>query len=452
MLPNLYRNRHGNYYLRVTLAGREVKRSLRTKEPSQAKLAAIAFAWARLMDMKKPLLHELPMGLDPEKLRELGVPLPSGARITDIESDEDARRVALMLQALDAGASAEEVVARAQPLPGIPAEQRLRALTAARAASAGRGRRFSKVAEMYLAEKKLDNSRKTQEDKKATYAAFKALHGDMDFEALGSDHALAWKQGLLKEGLSADRINTRLSHLKELFLYALNNGLRQAPNPFERMRVSNSGKMRQGRESYEPFDAEELAKIFDPNGYPAYMSKPDYKWLPFLALHTGARLEELASLEVDQVRQTGAIWWLDISKGKNRNSIRKVPLHKAVEASGFLAYAQGVRAMRQKMLFPHLKGSKNGYSKNCSRRFGQWLDQVGITHAQKVFHSFRATFITRMSELNTHPAMLMALVGHHEQSRVDLSSPHFQNYQGAKLLTALKETIDHFDLQLPMQF
>ena len=78
--PNLYSNRHGNYYLRVTLSRREVKRSLRTKEPSQAKLATIAFAWVRLMDMKKPLFHELPMG------RELGVLLPAGAKITDIKT------------------------------------------------------------------------------------------------------------------------------------------------------------------------------------------------------------------------------------------------------------------------------------------------------------------------------------------------------------------------------
>ncbi len=57
-----------------------------------------------------------------------------------------------------------------------------------------------------------------------------------------------------------------------------------------------------------------------------------------------------------------------------------------------------------------------------------------------------------MSELNANPAMLMALVGHYEQSKVDLSSPHFQSYQGAKLISALKETIDRFDVELPMKF
>ena len=36
-----------------------------------------------------------------------------------------------------------------------------------------------------------------------------------------------------------------------------------------------------------------------------------------------------------------------------------------------------------------------------------------------------------MSELNVNTAMLIALVGHFEQEAVDLSSPHFKNYQGA---------------------
>ena len=44
------------------------------------------------------------------------------------------------------------------------------------------------------------------------------------------------------------------------------------------------------------------------------------------------------------------------------------------------------------MLFPHLLPGKNGYSKNASRRFSQWLDKLGIIHRAKVFHSFRHLF------------------------------------------------------------
>ena len=460
MLPNLYRNRHGTYYLRITLNKREIKRSLRTKEPARAKLAAIAFAWARLMDTKKPFPYDLPMGLDPARLRELGVLLPGGAKITDINNEQDARLALLMMKALDAGASPEEVLARCNSLPGIPAEQRLAALMASAAVppAPGKSKPFSVVVKSYLAEKALDNSVKTQEDKSATYSAFQAMHGDQDFNAISADQALGWKQRLISEGLSAARINTKLSHLKDLFAWAQDNGLRHTGNPFHASRVSSKAKIKQKTESYEPFSQEELDKIFDPKGYPAFMAKPDYKWLPFLALHTGARIEELASLEVRDIKHDAGISWIEISKGKNANSIRKVPLHKSVEASGFLGYVAAVKvkgvkdAQGKALLFPHLLPGKNGYSKNASRRFSQWLDKIGIIHRAKVFHSFRSTFITRMAELNTHPAMLMALVGHYDQAKVDLSSPHFQNYQGAKLISALKDTVDRFDMTLPIAF
>lgn len=54
MLPNLQKNRHGTHDLRITIGKRVIKRSLGAKEPARAKLAAIAFTWARLMDLKRP--------------------------------------------------------------------------------------------------------------------------------------------------------------------------------------------------------------------------------------------------------------------------------------------------------------------------------------------------------------------------------------------------------------
>lgn len=104
------------------------------------------------------------------------------------------------------------------------------------------------------------------------------------------------------------------------------------------------------------------------------------------------------------------------------------------------------------MLFPELTPSKNGYCKNVSRRFNEtYLPQLRITESTKRLYSFRSTFITRMTELNVNPGMLMALVGHYDQSAVNLSAPHFKNYQGTKLLHALQSTIDLFDFEMPLK-
>lgn len=66
-------------------------------------------------------------------------------------------------------------------------------------------------------------------------------------------------------------------------------------------------------------------------------------------------------------------------------------------AAGFLDYVDSVKKAGKTQLFPHLKPSKNGYSKNCSRRFGQYLDKLNIKHERKVFQSLRVTFINRLT-------------------------------------------------------
>ncbi|CAM3085297.1 hypothetical protein DM48_4797 [Burkholderia gladioli] len=105
-----------------------------------------------------------------------------------------------------------------------------------------------------------------------------------------------------------------------------------------------------------------------------------------------------------------------------------------------------MRGRGASQLFPELKPGANGYGKNVTRRFADYLGK------RKVFHSFRHTFIGRMTELNVHPAMLMTLVGHYDQAKVDFSSPHFANYQHAKPLHELKATFDRFDMALPIAF
>lgn len=485
-LPNLYRNRLGTYYLRITIAGREIKRSLGTKEPAVAKKAALTFALAKAGgnvdfergsrasgkatapqsqthshttgttcyqppaqlierlddDLRAPTSNEEPMLTIPTAFTKFDVLLPNGIKLVGINDDSEAQRAAFFLrEALNvAGIDPSYYMTKLEE-----AVEATKPKQAAQAPSTGKSKPFSKVARMYLDEKRLDNGGKTLEDKQRTFDTLVELFGDMDFNAFGAEQAIAFKQRLLGQSLSIVRINSKLSHLKELFRWAVNQGLRHTGNPFESMRVSTKAKVKQQTQSYQPFTAEELQTIFNPQTYDNFMNKADYRWLPWLAVHSGARIEELASLRLDQIKTEGEISYLDIQHGKNLNSVRKIPLHNNVMQSGFMTYVQALREQGKTRLFPHLVAGKNGFSKNCSRRFAQYLDKIGIKSPQKTFHSFRSTFITRMSELNVHPAMLMALVGHYQQAKVDLSSPHFSNYQGGKLTTALHETVNSFD-------
>jgi integrase len=216
--------------------------------------------------------------------------------------------------------------------------------------------------------------------------------------------------------------------------------------------MCRQSRIKQQKRSYKPFTADDISTIFDPTAYPARMDKPAYRWLPFLALYSGARLEELASLRLDQLQRKGEFWFFNIQKTKNANSRRRIPLYRVILESGFLAYANVLREHGSTQLFPELQPGANGHGKNVPRRFADYLDARKIIDDRKVPHSFRHTFIKRMTQLNVHPAMLMALVGHYDQDKVDFSSSHFTNHQHTKPLAELKATLDRFDIALPLTF
>ena len=76
------------------------------------------------------------------------------------------------------------------------------------------------------------------------------------------------------------------------------------------------------------------------------------RWIPWLLAFTGARVEEVAQALVADVRERDGIAYLDInaeSEGKslkNAGSARRVPLHPALVAEGFLDYVDGAAAGR----------------------------------------------------------------------------------------------------------
>jgi len=317
-------------------------------------------------------------------------------------------------------------------------------------------KRFSEVVEFYLEERKLSNREKTLQEKESKFKEFELLFNNPHIKTITDETAITYKQRLISNGLTTARINKSISFFNDLFNYTIQNKYYNRANPFEKMAISKKGKKRQVK-SYQAFTEEELKQIFNSKeNYTWYASahqkiKTDFYWLPFLALFTGARIGELAALTVSDIKKENDIWFFDITEQddqgvKSDNSVRKVPIHKKLIELGFLKYIESLQD-KAGLIFPHLITAKSGYAKNTSRRFNEdyLTGKLKINNAQKKFHSFRSTFINRMTYLNIHPAMLQSLVGHYEQSKVDFSSAHFSVYQQQKPVAVLKEVIDHLD-------
>jgi integrase len=212
-------------------------------------------------------------------------------------------------------------------------------------------------------------------------------------------------------GLAARTVIKAVGHLKEFCNFAVAKQM-MLSNPIDEAFESSIDGIRKKasvarkNNSYRSMSTDELQKIFQPETHLSFNSAADYFWGPLLGLFTGARLGELMTRSLDDIRvdprsgllvlrifdQTG-------EQLKNRNSQRLVPIAQRLLDIGFGRYVEHVRSLGSTRLFPHLKEAQtreSDPSKNQSRRFSQYLEHIGLKEGDLVFHSFRHTVITVM--------------------------------------------------------
>lgn len=197
-----------------------------------------------------------------------------------------------------------------------------------------------------------------------------------------------------------------------------------------------------------PFTPHELKTIFDPaNFVPWAQDLPHRWWGPILGLYTGARVNEVAQLYLDDVRQVQGVWGLFVWKNdrnqkiKTQSSIRFIPLAKPVLEAGFLQFLDDMRATGHPRLFPHLPagtrkdGTPNGlgYGRQLSRQFSAYLKGFGVEKGVG-FHAFRHTLSTELTEAGVDVATIAKITGHAQKQKVPVLETHYIHIADAKTL------------------
>lgn len=198
-------------------------------------------------------------------------------------------------------------------------------------------------------------------------------------------------------------------------------------NPASRISVAKSHNESEGREPYTIDDIKTIlsSHLYKKEFVPSKRSGlAAARWLPLIAIFTGARLEEIAQLDVNDIRHDETYgYYIDINRNsfseehakslKTPNSKRIVPIHEQLINAGLIAYWERCKATGQVKLFPELKRSNLGkYSQGWSKWWGDFNDSIGITDRQKVFHSFRHGFIHMCRECEIGLEVHDALTGH----------------------------------------
>lgn len=190
--------------------------------------------------------------------------------------------------------------------------------------------------------------------------------------------------------LSPATVQKNLSGLRAVLGWTKRNGYISS-NPAEDFTVVTRKNGDEGRLPYSEADLKVIFKTPREAG--------ENFWLPWLALYTGARLEELGQLRAADVRREDGVWFLAIEPGdgkrvKTKSSKRRVPIHPALVKRGLLAYVEKQRVAGQVQLFPELKATSHGSRTAAwSKWWGRHARTVcGITDRRKTFHGFRHGF------------------------------------------------------------
>ncbi|MEX1826852.1 tyrosine-type recombinase/integrase [Luteibacter sp. CQ10] len=424
---------HARYFvplvLQPLLGSRYLVLSLQGERGDAARLSAArigyvlsrVFEWMRRNPVEKPKdLLATALAAARKKI-DLIIELPDGTRITTDGSPAEnaaAERIMAERERIRLGAEAPSGTGVARP------------------ASAGRDPMSARIEKhlSYMRGKAL--SEKNVLDSEYTLGLFVALVGDKaigdiqpddveSFLAMLVDYpanASKKKQyrGLLppavlakarSDGASGLSLRTREKHLDRLRSF-FGHHVKQHRLPFNPCDgYSVTTKAQDAERSREPFSKEDLALI----SRNLISQVPHEYWGPILALHSGARINELAQLKLDDVEEVSGIWGMHFRrKTKNAGSRRFVPLHPEVLRLGFLDYLREVRRYGFDVVFPgiHDKAGEPGDV------IGDWFNRTflrkrcGIVSPTKVLHSFRHNFSTAAERAGIPDARIGQLTGH----------------------------------------
>lgn len=218
---------------------------------------------------------------------------------------------------------------------------------------------------------------------------------------------MSWAQlqrayGGKPQGLSDGTINRHLATLQSLWTWAEDRDHCDGKNPFTGFhRRLKDGRNVKGYQAWEPA---ELRSLFDPPP-----KRSDVTEIMLVAMFTGMRLDEIASLTRGQIMREGKVSFVQVVDAKTEAGVRRVPLHPKLQ---WLAdRAKGAAAERVWPAFnPEGPGKKAGA--DAGKEFSRFKLGKGFASRRKAFHSFRKNFVGQLEERGVPQSEVAQLVGH----------------------------------------
>jgi integrase len=276
-------------------------------------------------------------------------------------------------------------------------------------------------------------------------AKFVALIGHDDATQVTPHDVVRFKEQFMERGLSGATINRYLSSVRSPLAWGKRNH-KAATNPAESVKYEAKRKTKPKikRVGYDDRQARTILLAARDD------KQPHRRWIPWVCAFTGCRLDEIAGRDARDIKQIGSVWVLDITRAKNEESIRKIPLHSKLIAEGFVDYVQGLPS--DGPLFPDLKDGRYGRAGTATKSIGRWLRAVqkeaGVQLVEEPRlapnHSWRHRFKSETRGAGIEEEVHDALTGHNEGK---VSRDYGEYYVRQVLKPAIEAMLSPFDIK-----
>jgi integrase len=229
----------------------------------------------------------------------------------------------------------------------------------------------------------------------------------------------AWRADLIKKNTTTT-VKRKLGLVRAVLQAAATDGMPIEQQVLERIGTKGLRESGGTRRQRRPFTAEEASLLWLISREQR-SGRPLDRWALPLGLALGGRLEELAGLRREDVRQVDGVWVVDIQPSedrrlKNDTSARQVPIPTALQEEGFMDW---VHQQSSGLLFPEPPppDADPRRSHYASIRLGKLIRrQAGISDPTAVFHSCRHFTAQSLVDAGVEQRLIEQLLGHSSRS------------------------------------
>lgn len=324
------------------------------------------------------------MTLDRDKFKVFDIVLNNGTRIENINSGSDVDNLLKMAQAESLKDLIESLGGGAD-LPLAPQGEYVKN---------GHSRSGPPATQSIALIELLDKFILLKKPKIGTVTAYKSVVKEFtEFckskchiaEILQSDITRFREELAKKNGVQT--IDNKMKVLKSLLNFAIDQGYLNGKNPVSVKNLQT--KKQKLTEGYAIFEADEIKLYFKSERFnEEKKNDPDYYFCLMLEIFTGCRVNELTSLQINQLKKSeSGTNFLQIRDSKTAAGKREIPIPEFLFEQGFSKFIEGKKSTD--FIFGYLDRDGRGAGNAVGKKFSYQIKLEKIHRPKLVFHSLR---------------------------------------------------------------